>query len=630
VRSRVRPQVVRDLRDRRAGAEDLGDARRAQGLDVVVRDDPADRDQDVAHAAFGEQLHDPRHQRHVGTRQDGQADHVDVLLERCRGDHLGRLAEAGVDDLEPFVAQAAGEDLGAAIVAVEAGLGDEHLERAIGHGADRSARRSIDTVRVAGSPDRETFDRAQRRHRRNARLRAIPATLAAAAMGIPLGVYLSPVLLALSIVVTDLVNFVVPAPDLGGAVWDLLDRLINGDPGTVQAVAWILVIWLVPGIVLLLVAYPWIAWRLRRIGGEGIALGIGARPPRDDDAQERQLVDVVNELAIAAGIDLPAVLLYDDGPSNAFVYGRDHDHATVVVGRRLLDELDREETQGVVARLVASAVDGDLGLAIDIGAVYVTYGLLVTTLSAFVSHEARVRWRGAIGPLVGRRRSPREDGAGVAALLGMSADDDTPDTTASGCLTLITMGGIISVGVALLNLFLTGPLLTFAWRSRGYLADATAVDLTRDPEGLARGLTKLDQGGRSVPGTAWLELLLVVGGSGGATTATVQVPSLSDSGLAISLAPPVSKRLARLRAMGGFALGPATGSGFAPHRPDARVRRHLPLLAIVIIAPLLALLGILVVIATALIVYLAAIAAFIILAVVAGPIHDLLRGLAGH
>ena len=70
----------------------------------------------------------------MGARQDRQADDVDVLLERRRRDHLGRLAEARVDDLEALVAEAAGEDLGAAVVAVEAGLGDEHLDRAVGHG----------------------------------------------------------------------------------------------------------------------------------------------------------------------------------------------------------------------------------------------------------------------------------------------------------------------------------------------------------------------------------------------------------------------------------------------------------------------------------------------------------------
>ena len=483
--------------------------------------------------------------------------------------------------------------------------------------------------------DRETFDRAQRRHRRNARLRAIPASLAAAAMGIPVGVYLSPVLLAAGIVVTDLVNLVVPTVDLGGAVRDLLDRLLDGDPGAIQAVAWILVIWVVPGIVVLAAAYVWVAWRLRRIGGDGIALGLGARPVRSDDAQERQLVDIVQELAIAAGIEPPRVCLYDEGPSNAMVFGRDHDHATVLVARGLLDELDREETQGVVARLVASAVDGDLGLAVDIGAVYVTFGLVTTTLGAIVSHSARARWRAAIRPLFGFRGDPREEASGVAALLGLPMDEEGPTGTAGGCLTFLTMGGLIGIGVSIINLFLSGPLLTYAWRSRGYLADATAIDLTRDADGLARALTILDGGGRSIPGTAWLELLLVVDRPGGGRTPKGGVRSLSDTGLTMALVPSVSARLARLRGMGA-SVGPpsqtlATTMPVATTVPAKARRRSFPTwLGILIIAPLLAIVGVLAVVAVALIVYLVAIAAFVILAIVAGPIHELLRGFAGR
>jgi hypothetical protein len=74
-----------------------------QGLDVVVGDDPADRDEHVVEAVVLEQLGDARHQRHVGARQDRQPHDVDVLLERGRGDHLGRLTKAGVDDLESLV-----------------------------------------------------------------------------------------------------------------------------------------------------------------------------------------------------------------------------------------------------------------------------------------------------------------------------------------------------------------------------------------------------------------------------------------------------------------------------------------------------------------------------------------------
>ena len=482
---------------------------------------------------------------------------------------------------------------------------------------------------MTATADRETFYHAQGRHRRSARLRAVPAILAAAAMGIPLGVYLSPVLLALSIIVTDLLNLVVPTADLGGAVWSTLDRLINGDPGTIQAIAWILVIWVIPGILLLVVAYLAVAWRLRRIGGDGIALGMGARPPRTGDAAEQELGDVVTELAVSAGIEPPRLLVYEDGPPNALVFGRDPHHATLLVGRSLVDALDREETQGVVARLIASAVDGDLGLAVDIGAVYVTYGLLTTSLAAFVSRTARARWRAAVRALTGRATDPQAAAAGVAALLGLPADDDTPDTTASGCLTLITMGGFIGVGVSLINLFLTGPLLTFAWRSRGYLADATAVDLTRDADGLGRALGALGSAGHGVPGTGWLELLLVVDGAGGGQIPTGRVPRLSDTGLVVSLAPSTSKRLARLQAMGADTPpGDTIRSAGPAGRP---VHHRLAIAALIaILVPLVALLAVLLLIAVALLVYLVAFAAFVILALVAGPIHDVLRGLAGR
>ena len=104
-----------------------------------------------------------------------------------------------------------------------------------------------------------TFDRAQRRHRRSARLRAIPADPRRGAMGIPLGVYLSPVLLALAIIVTDLINLVVPAVGSRRRRLGPARRLIDGDPGTIEAVAWIPVIWVIPGIVLLVVAYLFVA-----------------------------------------------------------------------------------------------------------------------------------------------------------------------------------------------------------------------------------------------------------------------------------------------------------------------------------------------------------------------------------
>src|SRR6476661_6656824 len=149
--------------------------------------------------------------------------------------------------------------------------------------------------------DQEDFRAAQRGARWSARLRTIPAALAAAVMGIPLSVYLSPVILGLVIVLIDLVN------------------LVDGEPGALQALSWIGFLWLVPGVVALLATYVLIRWRLHRIGGDDLAASLGARPPNDQDAEERQLVDVVGELANAAGIEPPRVQVYDSPPANALV-----------------------------------------------------------------------------------------------------------------------------------------------------------------------------------------------------------------------------------------------------------------------------------------------------------------------
>ena len=93
--------------------------------------------------------------------QDREADDVDVLLLGGIGDHLRRLAQAGVDHLEALVAQPAGEDLGAAIVAVEARLGDQDADGRIGHAGPILATRASATalVRIRREAHQDPLDR---------------------------------------------------------------------------------------------------------------------------------------------------------------------------------------------------------------------------------------------------------------------------------------------------------------------------------------------------------------------------------------------------------------------------------------------------------------------------------------
>jgi len=124
---------VDDVLGRGAGEEDSGDAGLLKGGDVSFRDDAADEDGDVVHAFFMKEFHELRAEGIVGAGEDGEADDVDVFLGGGGGDHLGGLAKASVDDLHAGVAEGAGDDLGAAVVAVEAGLGNQHAYLLLRH-----------------------------------------------------------------------------------------------------------------------------------------------------------------------------------------------------------------------------------------------------------------------------------------------------------------------------------------------------------------------------------------------------------------------------------------------------------------------------------------------------------------
>ena len=152
----------------------------------------------------------------------------------------------------------------------------------------------------------------------------------------------------------------------------------------------------------------WIALRRISLRGEGgdVIARVRARPPNLHDQEERQLSNVVAEMAIAAGLPAPTLLLIDSPYINAAAVGGSRGQASVLVTRGLLDQLDRDETSGVVAHLIASIGAGDIRLTHGILAVFQTFGFFVTFLDLPFRWSA---WR-ALGGLTlvaaGLRRSP--------------------------------------------------------------------------------------------------------------------------------------------------------------------------------------------------------------------------------
>jgi Zn-dependent protease with chaperone function len=191
---------------------------------------------------------------------------------------------------------------------------------------------------------------------------------------------------------------------------------------------------------------------------------------RTADPGERRLVNVVEEMAIAAGLPVPALyVLPAEAGINAFAAGFSPDRAVVAVTRGALDELTRDELQGVVAHELSHVLNGDARLNLQLLAL--VGGL--TVLAAVGRSLARLFGDG------GRRWRGRRGGSGAVALAGVVV-------WAAGSVGAF-FGRVIRAAVS---------------RQREFLADAAAAQFTRNPEGLAGALAKIARTG-SVVGSAF-------------------------------------------------------------------------------------------------------------------------------
>jgi heat shock protein HtpX len=170
------------------------------------------------------------------------------------------------------------------------------------------------------------------------------------------------------------------------------------------------------------------------------------------------LFNVVEEMSIAAGLPMPKVYIVDDTAPNAFATGRDPQHASVAVTKGLLEKLDRDELQGVIAHEMSHVANFDIRYSMLVG-------ILVGTTVLVSDFFLRGLWFGGGGG--GNRRG----GGG------------------GGNLQIIMI--LIAVVLAILAPLFARLLQLSISRQREFLADATAVQLTRNPKGLADALQKI-------------------------------------------------------------------------------------------------------------------------------------------
>ena len=191
--------------------------------------------------------------------------------------------------------------------------------------------------------------------------------------------------------------------------------------------------------------------------GDSLVLSASrAREVSERDAP--QLMNVVRELAIAANVPMPRVHIIEDTAPNAFATGRNPKTASLAITTGLLEKLDREELQGVIAHELAHVRNLDIRFTLLVG-------VLVGSIALLADMFLRVTYWGG-----GRSRS-REGGGGAGGL---------------GALVFV----LAIVLAVLAPLF--GRLVQMAVsREREYLADASSVELTRNPYGLQRALAKI-------------------------------------------------------------------------------------------------------------------------------------------
>lgn len=361
---------------------------------------------------------------------------------------------------------------------------------------------------------------------------SVVCSLGAALLGIPLALIITPLVYGIALVLADVVSLFATLPQ---TFWDRADDITRLGMGAFSALlqhkyadprmlASGAAVMLLPGIVCSLSLWLAVDWMFRRSGVGGALLALKARAANRADLKELQLADVVQEMAIAAGLPAPNVMVIDSRSANAAVLGSSADDASIVVTRGLIDNLGRDELEGVLAHLIASTGNGDLRIASRMTSVLEACGLLVAMINAPFGPQSRHTLRLMLGYwFKGRSNDPQA--AAVAALLRRSADLDTDDIDrffdpAAKRSRLRSIRNFIffpifftNTAVKLLLWFFSGavlgPSLALLWRTRQYLADASAVRLTRDPDSLARALQKLNEVPGEIPGGDWASHLFL-------------------------------------------------------------------------------------------------------------------------
>jgi len=249
------------------------------------------------------------------------------------------------------------------------------------------------------------------------------------------------------------------------------------------------------------------------VGWSALSLAFGdkmvlamANAKEIDKADAPQLYNVVEEMAIAAGVPMPKVMVLETDALNAFATGSKPGNGTIAVTRGLLNALSRDELQGVVAHEMSHLANLDTRYLVVVG---VTVGLIALVCDMLLRNLAWGR---------SDRRSSNDKKGGNAILI----------------ILLIVVAILAPIAAKFVQMAVS--------RQREYLADATSVQFTRNPNGLISALGKLAEKAEPFPGVSRATQHLFI-------VNPVQTFTAKSSAL-LATHPDIADRIARLRNLG--------------------------------------------------------------------------------
>src|SRR5690242_9293989 len=222
--------------------------------------------------------------------------------------------------------------------------------------------------------DRELFEAAIVRHRRASWRVTVACAAAVAAVVLVVSILMAPLLYCLIALVADVVNLMTPVPDVMGSLGRQVDHVVNARTMSAAALARLGATAALPGLALMLAA----TWGLDRVWAKSPLFDAGdipGRPPDRSDFAEQRLANVVEEMAIAAGVPPPRLVIVPGGV-NAAACGRDESHVTLLAGEAFASSVEREQLEGMVAHLIGSIADGDMTIGLRVTTTLALFGLM--------------------------------------------------------------------------------------------------------------------------------------------------------------------------------------------------------------------------------------------------------------